>query len=292
MHCSQKLVIISPVRNEAEHLTRTVNSTVAQTLRPIEWIIVDDGSTDGTTQIAEDAARHYDWIRVLRRGDRGFRKNGLGVMEAFYSGFNTLQNKTWDFLAKLDGDIEFPSEAFARIIDQFTRDPGLGICGGEIYHEDDGRMVIESKGDPAFHVRGATKFYRRQCWNEIGGLIPVTGWDTLDEVKAKMLGWNTYRTADARFLHLRPTGGADGGWRNAFKNGRGSYISGFHPVYVISKSVKRLCSRPYVIQSLGLLAGFFSSYFAGVQQIQDRALVRYLRSQQMRRLLGQPSIWR
>jgi biofilm PGA synthesis N-glycosyltransferase PgaC len=292
MDGAANLVVITPVRNEAKYLQETITSVVNQKLRPARWVIVDDGSTDSTAELADKAAASHTWISVIRRPDRGFRKSGAGVMDAFYDGYRMVKDMKWDCIAKLDGDLSFGPDVFAGILDALSRDPKLGICGGDIYHKMDGKTVIESREDPAFHVRGATKFYRLDCWTQIDGLLPVTGWDTLDEVKANMLGWKTARTPAARFLHLRPTGGADGSWKNAFKNGRGSYISGFHPLYVISKCVRRIPTRPFFVQSLGLFMGFFSSYFSNVGQIQDKALVRYLRDQQMRRLLRQPSIWR
>ncbi|HHY85744.1 MAG TPA: glycosyltransferase [Verrucomicrobia bacterium] len=285
-------VIISPVRNEERVLPSTIRSVAGQSILPAAWIIVNDGSTDGTGRIADEAAKQYSWIRSVHRHDRGFRKSGSGVVEAFYDGYRALDRNDWEYLAKLDGDLDFGPDFVQNIFKAFDRDPKLGICGGDIYHNEASMTVVESRNDPAFHVRGATKFYRRSCWDAIGGLVQATGWDTLDEVKANMLGWTTYRVAEARALHLRPTGAADGGWRNAFKNGRGSYISGYHPLYMLCKVIRRLPHRPVVVQSAGLLAGFFTSYFAGVQRISDEQLIRFLRRQQLRRIFGLRSIWR
>lgn len=285
-------IIISPVRNEEKFLNRTIDSVARQTIRPARWIIVNDGSTDATPRIADAAAATHSWITVIHRKDRGFRKSGAGVMDAFYDGFNSLGKQNWDYVIKLDGDLDFAGDTFEQIFTACEANPRLGIAGGDIFHEANGETVIESRNDPAFHVRGATKFYRRACWDAMNGIPPVTGWDTLDEVKANMLGWETRRVPEARFLHLRPTGAADGGWKNAFKNGRGSYIAGYHPLYMVSKCVKRLMSPPIVIQSLGLFTGFFTSYFSSVEQIKDRQLIRYLRKQQVRRLFGLSSVWR
>jgi poly-beta-1,6-N-acetyl-D-glucosamine synthase len=286
-----RFAIVSPVRNEEPFLPATVRSVIGQTIRPFRWIIVDDGSADQTGAIAEQAARDQPWIQVVRRKDRGFRKSGAGVMDAFYDGFRLLDREDWQFVVKLDGDLDFEPDFFQLVFEAFAADSKLGISGGDIYHRENGKVVIESRDDPTFHVRGATKVYSRPCWDAIGGLFQVTGWDTLDEVKANMLGWTTRRIPGARALHLRPTGGADGGWRNAFKNGRGSYICGYHPLYMLSKCIRRLPSKPFVVQSLGLFAGFFGSYIGGARQIDDRPLVRYLRKQQLRRLLGLPSVW-
>lgn len=287
-----RYIVISPVRNEAEHLRRTIDSVTRQTHLPSRWIIVDDGSSDKTRHIAEEASRNYSWIAVVSRADRGARKSGVGVMEAFWDGFRLIENEPWDYLAKLDGDLEFEPSFFEIIFHAFEADPKLGISGGDIYDLDKGQKVIEEPSEPAFHVRGATKVYRRACWDAIGGLVCATGWDTLDEVKANMLGWHTARVAEAPALHLRPTGGADGGWRNGFKNGRGSYISGYHPLYMLAKCFRRSLAPPILVQAAGLFVGFFSGYFTGVQQIKDGALIRYLRAQQIRRLLGRTTIWR
>jgi glycosyltransferase involved in cell wall biosynthesis len=288
---STRLIVISPVRNEGEHLSRTINSVVNQLVKPDRWIIVNDGSSDSTGQLAEQAATNHDWIQVIHRQDRGSRKSGVGVVDTFYDGYRLIEKEPWDYLVKLDGDLHFGSDVFEKILLAFSEETKLGISGGEIFYERNGQRTIESKRDPAFHVRGATKFYRRACWDKMGGLLPVTGWDTLDEVKANMLGWTTKRVPEAHFLHLRPTGAADGSWRDSFKNGRGSYIAGYHPIYMLSKCVRRLPCEPAFIQSLGLFAGFFSGFLSSAERIKDRELVRYLRRQQLRRLLGRASIW-
>ncbi len=262
-----------------------------QALPPVEWIIVDDGSTDGTTEIIEAAAKEAKWIRMIRRTNRGYRKAGAGVVEAFYEGFEQVSFESWDLLVKLDGDLEFEPDYFQKVCEVFHADPRLGIAGGDIYHFESGRMVIESITDPSFHVRGANKTYRRQCWEEMNGLLKVTGWDTLDELNALMLGWNTRRLENARLLHLKPTGAADGTWKNAFKNGRGSFICGYHPLFLLARSARRVLHRPILVESTGLALGYFSARFAGVQQAPNPRLRQFIRRQQLLRLRGRPSIW-
>jgi poly-beta-1,6-N-acetyl-D-glucosamine synthase len=286
-----KYVVVTPVRNEAKHLARTIDSMVIQSAPPEEWLIVDDGSTDGTLELAQAASERVSWIKVIPRADRGFRKAGAGVVEAFYDGFNQVRCADWDLLVKLDGDLEFERRYFEDILRAFADEPKLGIAGGDIYHFEGGLRVIESKTDPAFHVRGANKTYRRECWEQIGGLFSVTGWDTLDEVKANMLGWTTRRIAGLGMLHLKPTGAADGTWKDAFKNGRGSYISGYHPVFLLARAGRRLFKRPYFVTTAGLCAGYFSSYIRRVPRIDDRALIRFLRKQQVNKMLAKNSLW-
>jgi len=286
-----KYVVVTPVRNEANHLARTIDSMIAQTVSPAEWIVVDDGSTDGTKELVENAAGRVPWITSVRRTDRGFRKPGAGVVEAFYDGFNKHLCRDWDLLVKLDGDLEFDRTYFENIINAFESDPRLGIAGGDIYHYKGSLLVIESRTDPAFHVRGANKTYRRACWEAMDGLFSVTGWDTLDEVKANMLGWTTKRIDTLRLLHLKPTGSADGSWKNGFKNGRGSFICGYHPVFLLARSGRCLLHWPPLVESVGLAAGYFSGSICGVKRVQDRALIRYLRRQQVNKLLFRKSLW-
>jgi len=219
-------VVITPVRDEGDHIEKTILSMTRQTIKPEEWMIVNDGSTDHTGKIIDDYAKMYDWIKVIHRENRGYRQAGTGVIEAFYSGYHALETKDWGFIVKLDGDLMFENDYFEKCIQYFEQDEKLGIGGGGIYHIIEGKEVLEE--DHAFHVRGATKIYRRACWNDIGGLFVVPGWDTLDEVKANMLGWKTRGFPELKVIHLRFTGEAEGSWRNAVKNGKASYISGYH----------------------------------------------------------------
>src|SRR5208282_1795351 len=284
-------IAVSPVRNEAAYLPLTVKSMVAQTIQPKSWIIVNDGSTDQTGRIAEEAARLNSWIKVVNRADRGFRKAGGGVIEAFYQGYRLIEKESCDYVVKLDGDLSFGPDYFQKCFAHFAEDQQLGIAGGTICAEIDGVLEAESKNDPAFHVRGATKIYRRACWQEIGGLIHAPGWDTLDEVKANMLGWKTRTLADINILHHRPTGAAYGTWNDRVKAGMANYITGYHPLFMFLKCLRRMGEKPYFIGSGGLLFGFVKGYVKRVPQVADKALVRYLRQQQMNRLLARKSLW-
>ena len=285
-----RYVIITPVRDEESHIAATVECILRQTVRPEEWIIVDDGSTDATGALVDRYAAQHSWIRVVHRTNRGFRKSGGGVMEAFYEGYRSMGCSDWDFLVKLDGDLTFEPNYFEQCFQRFTREPRLGIGGGCIYHLVRGRLKLEAS--PKFHVRGATKIYRRACWEAIGGLLVVAGWDTIDEVKANMLGWITCSFADLRLIHHRLTGSADGLLRDRVKYGSICFTCGYHPLYVLARCVRRLVSKPYVLGSLAILYGFLRGYFANTPRVNDRQFVHYLREQQLRRLCGMESIWR
>jgi glycosyltransferase involved in cell wall biosynthesis len=285
-------VIVTPVRNEEPHIQKTLDAVVAQTVPPRRWIIVNDGSTDKTPELIDAAAKAHDWIEPVHRSDRGFRKSGAGVIEAFYEGYHRVADEAWDYLVKLDGDLSFAGDYFERCFAHFAADAKLGIGGGVVCAEEHGRIDEDSKGDPRFHVRGATKIYRHECWQKIGGIFRGTGWDTLDEVKANMLGWTTYTFRELSVLQLKPTGSADGTWRNWYKNGRANYIAGYHPLFMLSKCLRRCFRKPWVIAATGLFWGFAAGYLKGERQVDDPELIKYLRQQQLRRLTFRESIWR
>jgi poly-beta-1,6-N-acetyl-D-glucosamine synthase len=285
-------IVITPVRDEAQHIARTIDSMRKQTRLPARWIIVNDGSTDGTGAILDrETAPLRDWVTVLHRSNRGYRANGSGVVDAFYAGFEQLTDNGWDFLVKLDGDLSFESDFFERCIAHFHSEPRLGIGGGTVCAINNGQLRVEAKGDPPFHVRGATKIYRRACWQAISPLPRTAGWDTLDEVIANRLGWRTRTFAELPVVQHKPTGSADGRWRNAIKNGKANYFTGYHPAFMLAKCMRRVSRRPLGIESAGLLVGFLSGYWQRLPQVADRASIRYLRDQQLRRLLMRQSIY-
>jgi len=287
---SSRYVVITPARDEEEHLGDTIRGMASQTVRPARWIIVNDGSTDRTREIAESAAREHDWIRVLNRADRGFRKAGGGVVAAFNEGLELLDLEDWDFIVKFDADLSIQPDYFERCFERFRQDPKLGIGGGVIHHHVGNRMILEKH--PKFHVRGATKIYRRACWEDISPLFVAPGWDTADEVKANMLGWSTYSFHELVMVQNRMTGMANGRWGNSTKNGRACYLIGYHPLFLLLRSAVWLKRWPPFVQSLGLAWGYFRCYFKGEKRVDDPDLLRYMRDQQFRRLLGRPSIWK
>lgn len=288
---SSKYVIITPVRDEAEHISKTISSVARQTILPERWIIINDGSTDNTPQILQAASKKYTWICIVDRPNRGFRKSGGGVIEAFYDGYGKIDGIEWDYLVKLDGDLSFEQDYFEKCFWNFKENKKLGIAGGTICLLNDGRLKIDSEGDPPFHVRGATKIYRRECWRQISPLVQAPGWDTVDEVKANMHGWTTRTFKDLVLIQYRPTGGADGHWRNWFKNGMANYVAGYHPLFMLAKCLKRTLRRPMFIASAALFAGFFAGYFKGEPQLNDIKAIRYLRQEQLRKMMLRNSIY-
>ncbi len=285
-----RYVVITPVRDEEAYLRFTLDSMLAQTIRPVEWVIVNDGSGDATGEIVDEYAQQYPWIRALHRKNRGYRKSGGGVVEAFNEGYATLATQDWDYIVKLDGDLTFQPDYFEKCFEHFEHEPRLGVGGGLIYHVLNGVKTPESH--PEFHVRGATKIYRKACWDGIGGFYPAPGWDTLDEVKANMLGWKSRTFPDLELLHHRFTGSADGRWGNSVKNGRANYISGYHPAFMLVKCASRFARDPFSVGPFALAYGYVTGFLKKIPQVNDRALIRYLRSQQLKKLWGGETIWR
>jgi biofilm PGA synthesis N-glycosyltransferase PgaC len=285
-----KYVVVTPVRDEESYLPLTIASMAAQTVTPQEWVIVNDGSKDSTGAIIDESAHRYSWIRAVHREDRGYRKWGAGIIEAFYAGYDALTCKDWEFMSKMDGDLSFESGYFAEAFQKFENNPKLGIGGGFLYHEENGRRTLE--GHPTFHVRGGAKIYRRACWQSIGGLWVGPGSDTVDEVKANMLGWSSRSFIDLQINHHRWTGAAYGRWGGIVKNGKTDYVSGYHPLFVLAKAASKLVKKPYLLGSAGLLYGYMTAKFQKIPQVDDPEVIRYLRQQQLAKLFFRETIWK
>lgn len=283
-------VVVTPVRDEETYLPRTIESMVAQTIQPREWVIVNDGSKDSTGKIADEAAAKYDWIRVVHRDDRGYRKWGAGIIEAFYAGFDALQCKDWEFMSKLDGDLSFEPNYFASTFAKFDANPKIGIGGGVLYHITNGERILEKH--PVFHVRGGVKIYRRACWDALGGLWVGPGSDLMDETKANMLGWITQSFTDIHMIHHRPTGNTYGRWGGSVKDGKIDYVTGYHPLFLVAKWARRSTQRPYIVGAMALAYGYFAARWQGIPRVDDPELIRYIRKQQLARLFGGETIWK
>lgn len=281
--------ILTPTRDEEKFLAATIECVVAQSIQPAEWIIINDGSKDCTGKIIDEYATKYSWIRALHRPDRGFRTTGGGV-EAFLDGLQLLYCKDWDFLVNLDGDVTFGADYFETCFHRFKENSLLGIAGGTIYNKIGDQLKLEKCA--AFHVRGATKIYRRQCWEQLGGLVRGLGWDTVDEVTANMKGWRTETFADLHLTHHRVTGSSWGKWQGLVKDGKADYLVGYHPLFFAGKCARRIFKRPFGMETLGLSYGFVRCYVDGTPRVVSPEVMQFVRQQQLNRLLGQASIWK
>lgn len=252
----RRIVIITPMRNEAEHLEKTIASVVSQSLRPKLWILVDDGSTDATPRIAARAAAQHSWIRVVTRSDRGRRVLGGGVIRAFHDGLAEVEVE-YDYLGKLDADMSFGEHYLETLVAAFERDPILGAASGKVYRPEGDELVEEFMIDDM--VAGQFKLYRRACFREIGGLVEAVMWDGIDFHRARQEGWRT-RSIDwpeLRLVHHRLMGSSDRSvFRGRVRWGLGQWFLGSHVLYVACSALFRMRERPYVVGGALILWGY------------------------------------
>jgi glycosyltransferase involved in cell wall biosynthesis len=287
MNAERRYVLISPCRNEAKYMRRTLDSVAAQTLRPALWVVVDDGSSDETPAILQEYSQRLPYLRVVRRPDRGSRRVGPGVIEAFYAGLETIDLDDFEYLCKLDLDLELPRRYFEHLIARMEASPRLGTTSGKPYfHSQDGSLVPETIGDEV--SVGASKFYRTECFREIGGFVREVMWDGIDCHRCRMLGWIAESVDDEqlRFLHLRPMGSSQKGlWAGRVRTGFGQYFMGTAPLFLAASAVFRLLKHPVLYGSVAMLWGYFSSAARGVARYDDPAFRRFLRRYQRECLL-------
>jgi biofilm PGA synthesis N-glycosyltransferase PgaC len=269
-----KLLVITPVRNEVSYLPRTIECVITQTVRPTLWIIVDDGSSDGTDEIAQAAAYAYRWIKLQKREDRRYRKVGGGVVEAFHDGLGLVGDEMYEFIGKLDGDTLIKPTYFEQILDKFRGDPSLGIASGWI------------KGEKARDVApmGPAKVYRSSCFRQIGGLAPSVGWDGADSYAAMYKGWTTrvFWGPEVEIFHLRKMGSSQKGMLHGlFRDGHGCYFVGYHPLYFLARVAKHCLHPPYVIGGIAAMWGFVRAWLLRVPRYGDIAFRRFVRDFQL-----------
>ena len=282
----RRYVLITPCRDEAEFICRTIDTIVAQTMLPEKWIIVDDGSTDDTPLILAEACEKYPFIEVIQRDDRGGRSVGPGVIEAFYAGLESIDLGKYDFIGKIDADLEFPPEYFQRVMERFEADPYLGNFSGKPYLRINGRLAYERFGDE--NAVGAAKFYRIACFQDIGGFVRQAGWDGIDGHMCRLRGWvaSSEDADDVRFVHLRLMGSSQKSvWVGRKRWGRGKYYMGSALYYIAAVALYRMIERPFVVGGFGVFWGYIQAMLKREPRFDDKAYLRYFRKYELRSLL-------
>lgn len=280
-------VIISPCRDEAQYMVRTLDSVARQTVTPDLWIVVDDGSTDDSPRILAEYARRLPYLRVVRRDDRGRRSVGPGVVEAFYAGYRSIDGDRFEYLCKLDLDLELPRRYFEMLIARMDAEPRLGSCSGKPYApRGDGVPAIERSGDEM--SAGMTKFYRTRCFREIGGLVPHVMWDGIDCHRCRMLGWSakSFDDPELRFLHLRQMGSSEGGvWRGRWRHGTGQWFMGTSLSYMTASALYRTLEPPLVAGGLAMWLGYVTSMLQRKPRFDEPEFRAFVRRYQRESLL-------
>lgn len=263
-----KLIIITPTRNEEDFIQATLKCMLAQTILPTRWIIVNDGSTDGTDKIVRACLKHAPFIEYISLADRGYRKPGQGVVEAFCEGYERITGDDYDVIAKFDADLEFPPDTLERISNAFRNDPELGITGGTRYERVSGKGDFKKVLVPKGFVGGPTKFYRKKCFEDINGLIQRAGWDGVDTIRANMKGWRTGELESLKIIHLKPTGTAKGeGLKKACeKYGDVSYFMGGYLWYFLLRVIGRSLQRRSLRVGFYMIKGYLRSHINSLER--------------------------
>jgi len=285
---TRRYVVISPCRNELQYVKKTLDSVIGQSVPPALWVIVDDGSTDGTSDILADYEGRYDFIKVVRREDRGRRAVGPGVIEALYAGLEDVDLNQFDYLCKLDLDLDLPGTYFEILMERMEQDPRLGTCSGKPYYRDSqsGDLVSERCGDEM--SVGMTKFYRTQCFQEIGGFVREVMWDGIDCHRCRMLGWKacSWDEPELRFIHLRQMGSSQQSiYTGRLRWGFGQYFMGSSLLYLTASAVYRMVERPVVIGGLCMWWGYVRAWLRRTPRYQDVEFRKFLRKYQRRCLV-------
>ena len=264
-------------------MRRTLDSVIAQSVPPALLVVVDDGSTDATPAILESYKARMPYLRVVRRENRGRRSVGPGVIEAFYAGLDTVSLDDFDYVCKLDLDLDLPPRYFELLMQRMEKDPRIGTSSGKPYFVDQltGKLVAEVCGDEM--SVGMTKFYRVKCFREIGGFVRQVMWDGIDCHRCRMLGWiaESVDDEDLKFIHLRPMGSSQKGiWTGRVRSGYGQYFMGTAPVYLLASALFRLPKHPVLIGSIAMVWGYASSAVRRVARYDEPGFREFLRSYQ------------
>jgi glycosyltransferase involved in cell wall biosynthesis len=276
-----RLVMVSPMRNEAKHLDLVVRAMAAQTRPPDEWIVVDDGSTDGTREILDRAALTMPFLRVVSAPEFPMpegadRLSHAAAPRVFNYGLSLAGPCA--YVGKLDGDVELPPDYFQRLLSEFGADPRLGIAGGVVVEPHEGEWRVHGASHLA-HVRGALRLYSAECLSAVGGVREVLGWDGIDIVLAHKHGYRTQSFTDLVARHHRPTGTAQGALKGHLRWGRCQYIQGYPAYWVLARSVKVGAAPPRVLSGFAYVAGYAQAAAKRVPRFDEDGYRAHLRGE-------------
>ena len=277
-------VLITPVRNEAKHIGLMLDSVVAQTIRPRRWVIISDGSTDGTDEIVTAYAARHRWIELVRLPERRER-HFSGKVHAFNAGYDRVKGLDYEVIASLDGDISFDVDYFEFLLQRLAADHQLGLVGTP-FHEN-GKPIYDFRFVNIEHVSGACQVFRRQCFEDIGGYKPMRGGgiDYLAVLTARMKGWKTRTFTEMVCHHHREMGTAgQSALKSRFKYGIKDYVLGSHPVWQLFRMFYQMSKRPYVVGGLAVFAGYTWSSIRVKERPVSREVIAFRRREEMERL--------
>jgi biofilm PGA synthesis N-glycosyltransferase PgaC len=288
---NERLLVISPVRNETNHFELVARAMAAQTRPPDMWLVVDDGSTDGTPAVVEGLSRELPFLVLLRarqtptRAPVRDRLAAAAAPRTFNFGLRSVPWDAYTHISKLDGDMELPPHYFERLLEEFRRDPSLGIAGGLRTERVRGRMRLE-RVPPEHHVNGALKCYTRACFRAIGGIEERLGWDTIDQTYARMRGFRTRTFSHLVAVHHRPWASADGTLRGRARYGTAAYIVQFPLWWVSLRSFKMATWPPEGLSGAAFLYGYLRAAAGRTSRVEDDTFRRFVRRELRARLMA------
>jgi poly-beta-1,6-N-acetyl-D-glucosamine synthase len=277
-------VLITPARNEADYIEKTIQSVINQTMLPKRWIIVSDGSTDGTDEIVQKYTSGREWLELVRLPERKERNFAAKVL-AFNSGYERVKDLSFDIIGNLDADISFEKDYFAYLLQKFEEMPGLGVAGTH-YIEGDFHSFKDSYIN-VHHVNGQCQLFRRKCFEDIGGYVPIKGGgiDWVAVTTARMKGWSTYSFSDRMFYHHRKMGTAGSNeLMSRFNYGKKDYFLGGHPLWQLFRGTFQMAKKPYLVGGLALLLGYFWCWVTRFERPVSEELMVFNRKEQLERL--------
>jgi biofilm PGA synthesis N-glycosyltransferase PgaC len=278
-----KHVIIMPAHNEAALIGKTLQSIADQTERPDRLLVVDDGSTDATAAIVRQFMARHPWITLIS-GEKSDPGRRYRVVEVFNQGYEHVRGEKAEYVSKIDADLIFPKDYFERVFRLMDADRTIGAAGG-VLEEVAASGRQHRLRMPDNHVPGPIKIIRKSVFEEMGGFVPMLGWDIIDLVKIRSLGYRTVSIPDLVVIHQRQTAAATGILRGNVRMGHGAYVIGTHPLFALGRAVYRMFEPPYVLAGLALGYGYFRSWFKRAEQMPDRGLIEALQAEQLYRLV-------
>jgi len=277
-------VLVTPVHNEARDVEKTLTSITSQTVRPLRWVIVDDGSTDKTADIVQGFVDRHGWIELIHLPRHDKRSFGSKV-RSFNAGFDRVKDLPYDVVGNLDGDISFDPDYIEFLLGKFQCDPALGVAG-TVFREEGYRSDVDSF-EGAKHVPGGCQLFRRETFEQIGGFraSPHGGVDWIAVTTARMRGWKTRSFREKYFFHHRPLGTAQrGSLATAYSYGQKDYFVGGHPVWELMRVAYRAIRKPYVLAGVALACGFYGSYLRRPPRTVSNEFIAFHRSEQIAKL--------
>lgn len=263
-----KYVIVTPAKNESKYIENTIRSVVSQTIIPLEWIIVDDGSTDDTVLKVKKYLQEYPWIKIIERKTKSEEREGGGkVIRAFNEGYAHILSVDYDFITKLDADLTLKHTYFEEISNAFAIEDKLGICGGVCYIERNNTLIKERADE--YHVRGALKSIRKECFLNIGGFKPVLHWDGIDEYIARHKGWKV-KSIDIQVIHHRPTSKAYKPLKYNYRNGYAARQRRASFWLSVMRSIFKMRTYPYVFNTFAYFLGYLVALLKAETNILDK----------------------